>query len=47
MANVYINGVPSGIRPVVAAALGFNIQGMVFVAKGEAAVSSCLPSGIR
>ena len=30
-----MNGVPSGIRPVVAATLGFKIQGMAFVTKGR------------
>lgn len=36
MSLVYLRGVPRGIRPVVAAALGFSIRGMALVATGRA-----------
>jgi hypothetical protein len=37
----------SGIRPVVAAALGFTIQGMAVVAKSRQQQAPCIRNGIR
>jgi hypothetical protein len=45
--RVFLGSEQRGIRPVVAAALGFDIQGMAFVAKGRLQYAPCIGSGIR